>query len=862
MSPAPVTADDLVGSRIRTLAAQAGCEVSESSVWLVVRPPELVLPEHGWKLHVSSRPANLVEAIDLLVPVLLRRRVWFKVAKSPQVLMRINSGNDAPAAVGKAFTIYPAPELLPELGNALVELLAGLTGPRIASDRQLSPSAPVFYRYGPFRASWRADARGIVGAHISGPAGEIFEGLAEPHYRQPEWATDPFSNHPVASANEDCPLLGGKYQLTAGVQRNIRGSVFRAEQLPEGTPVIVKQARAYVGEDQQHFDARLRLRNERRVLCLLDGLEGVPRFLDHLRSGPDELLVTSDLGPASLVQDLTDHGLYSAAGGARSIQRLACRLAAIVAGIHGRGVLIRDLSPKNVVIGDDGPSIVDFGIAAADGIAPPGFTPGYAAPAQSRGGSPTAADDCYALGMTLLFALTGIDPLTVGDDPEWARVRALESLAAFTGDRPVAGIAGLLSPDPDHALRTLADLAPPADLVSQAGQPPQANERVAASGLPRTAEVDADMAAEITAFLVTELVSRVKQILTDPEATGGRADASVHQGLAGVGLQLLHHLEVPDVPDLVAELTQRSATAAATVGLPPGLYVGVTGIRLFLAEAERRGIESVTRQLDQELSATDRTAEPAGADLMVGAAGIGWGHLRLFELSGDRAALDRARRCAQLLIDGPDATLEPEPSAVRAGVDPAAGFAHGRAGTAYLLAALAAVDADFDAPARQLAAEVAAEVPRLVAAAGGVTARPLAASWCQGLAGVASALQGCSHALAQPELSHAAVQASQACVEWVPRLSTVGQCCGMAGVGTMLIGLAPARQSAGQVDGIGLVASQLLRRSSGPPTRPIFETRFGRDDTSWGYGIAGVLAFFRSICTAEPGPRYPVAAFG
>jgi serine/threonine protein kinase len=828
--------------------------VSESSVWLVVRPPKLVLPEHGWKLHVSSRPVNLVEAVDLLVPVLLRRRLLFKVARSPQVLMRINSGNDAPAAVGKAFTIYPAPEELPELGYALVDLLAGLTGPRIASDRQLDPRAPVFYRYGPFTASWRADVRGIVGARISGPAGDIFEGLAQPHYHQPEWATDPFGNPAVAGAGEEYPVLAGKYRLTTGVQRNIRGSVFRAERLPEGTPVIVKQARAYVGEDQQQFDARLRLRNERRVLCLLDGLEGVPRFLDHLRSGPDELLVTSDCGPASLVRELADRGLYSATGGARSVQRLAHQLAAIVAGIHGRGVLIRDLSPKNVVIGHGGPSIVDFGIAAADGITPIGFTPGYAAPAQRRGELPAAADDCYALGMTLLFALTGIDPVTVGDDPEWARVRALETLAAFTGDRPVAGIAGLLSPDPDDALRTLAELAAPVWKSDRAG-------RVAGSGLPRTAEVDADLAADLTTFLVGELVSRAQELVSDPETTAGRPDATVHQGAAGVGLQLLHHLREPDVPELVAELVDRAATAAAAVALPPGLYVGVTGVRVFLAEAERRGIGGGTGQLDPELSATDQTAQPAGTDLMVGAAGIGWGHLRLFELSGDGAALDRARRCAQLLIDGLDVTLEAEPAAVRTGVDPAAGFAHGRAGAAYLLATLAAVDADFDVPARRLAAEVAAEVPRLVAAARGVTARPLAASWCQGLAGVASALQGCSDALAEPELSRAAVQASQVCVDWIPRLSTVGQCCGLAGVGAMLIGLAPARRAAGLTDGLGLVAGQLLRRSSGPPSSPIFETRFGRDDTSWGYGNAGVLAFFRSMRDGEASLRFPVAAF-
>jgi hypothetical protein len=108
-------------------------------------------------------------------------------------------------------------------------------------------------------------------------------------------------------------------------------------------------------------------------------------------------------------------------------------------------------------------------------------------------------------------------------------------------------------------------------------------------------------------------------------------------------------------------------------------------------------------------------------------------------------------------------------------------------------------------------------------------------------------LHFCGEALAIPELTRAAIEASEACLDWAPRMTVVGQCCGLAGVGSMLLNLAPARRTAGRPDGLDVVAGQLLRRSSGPPNQPTFQARFGSHDMSWGYGIAGVLAFYRAF---------------
>ncbi|MEO6701726.1 MAG: hypothetical protein ABI140_02020 [Jatrophihabitantaceae bacterium] len=89
-------------------------------------------------------------------------------------------------------------------------------------------------------------------------------------------------------------------------------------------------------------------------------------------------------------------------------------------------MIMRDLAPKNVIVGDGSVSIVDFGIAAHGEVTIEGATPGYAPASQQRRLAAHETDDCFAL--TLIFALTGSDPVVAGEDPEWSRIRAIESL--------------------------------------------------------------------------------------------------------------------------------------------------------------------------------------------------------------------------------------------------------------------------------------------------------------------------------------------------------------------------------------------------------------------------------------------------
>lgn len=87
---------------------------------------------------------------------------------------------------------------------------------------------------------------------------------------------------------------------------------------------------------------------------------------------------------------------------------LAADVADVLAQVHQRGVVHGDLKPANVLIGDRGPVLIDFGTAtgAADPTVTSWFwgrpvTPWYASPEVLAGGQPTARSDIWSFGVML-----------------------------------------------------------------------------------------------------------------------------------------------------------------------------------------------------------------------------------------------------------------------------------------------------------------------------------------------------------------------------------------------------------------------------------------------------------------------------
>lgn len=854
--------DDLQDFLERAIAERSrfGYRVHSSPTWLAISRDNLTLPEHGWKLHISCRPATFTTLIEKLLPVLLDGGHVFKLARSRQVLARLNDGISSPAEVGKAFTIYPAQQQVRELGLQLAGLLRGDEAPRVLSDRQVDPGAPVYYRYGPFRRTWRTDTGGRMVTLIHGPAGEEFGGLATMRYRQPSWTTDPFTGAAGgAHLTAGDQVVGGRYQIIAGLYESARGNVYRGIDQRDGTKVVVKQARALVDEHDSSGDVRMRLRNERRILTVLAGVGGVPRFIDHFRHGSDEFLVTSDAGPHNLLQDVVSNGRYlppahADASGWRTLDVLGRNLARIMLDAHALGVVLRDVAAKNVVVSGPDVSLIDFGFASHDGLHIPGGTPGFAPARQLRGEPPRDTDDLFALGMTLIYAAHSVLPVTLDGDLDAPRQRALQAISARYGARPsgiIGSIATLLSDDDDAARQAARMLA--------AGDPgeqkPGAGRRVPRR-LPNPPEVSTELAAEITSHLLDDLLSRTDALLTAPQSLEAAHDACIYTGSAGIGLELLHHTSHPGVRERLSALVPFTRRAMISVRLPPGLMTGRTGADVFLALARARGIEGTADYAGPELP--DAGWQPDGADLTAGAAGIGIGHLMLFEITGDPRHRAAARRCVECLIerldDGQLSADSDERGQLleREAVEPSTGRAHGLAGYVDLLLHAAERLDHHDARLRA-AEQVSKLAERAESLAKRVATRysaPISASWCQGLAGIAPVLLHAGDVLQDDALGVLARRLTDVCLDFLPHVSVPVQCCGLVGIGNLFIDLAVPDSSGQYWAAAHATACQLLIRSTGPVGHPVFvKDSFEEYGASWAFGVAGQLAFFRRLAS-------------
>ncbi|WP_455568735.1 class III lanthionine synthetase LanKC N-terminal domain-containing protein [Streptomyces laurentii] len=816
----------------------ADCSVTKGSVWLAVRPDGVLLPEHGWKLHVSSRAADFPDLVEKLLPLLVAEGCAFKLACSQRTLYALNDGHTAPASVGKAFTIYPDPQRVREFGLRLAGELQGYQGPRVLSDRRVLAKAPVYYRYGSFTARRGSSASGASATKILGPVGEEFDGLAGLSYQQPSWVEDPFSGvRTDTDRDRSGTLLDGRYRLVVGIREAAQGNTYRAiDERQDGRRVVVKQARALVAEAVGHNDSRLRLRNERRVLRVLDGVAGVPQFIDHFQYGDDEFLITSDCGPLTLAEDVRRNGPYVPGTQGRSLDRLATELARILVTVHERGVVMRDLSSTNVLIGD-GANIIDFGLASHEGLHLPGWTPGYAPARQVRDEPPRDTDDLFALGMTLLFAASRLQPVSVGGDPELPRIRALQAMSRYLAPSgTMSAIADLLGDDEQAraAVRRIAS--------GDTGRP-------ALLSLPSVPVVTAELAAEVTDNLVGDLLGRMDRVLEASKDTQAAHDVSVYSGSAGIGMELLHHRERSAVEPTVRELTAFTARVASRMSPQPALFSGVTGVDMFLTEAVESGM-SIAGWRGRSLPPPEWSGE--SFDLNDGTAGVGMGHLYFYRVHGDPADLQVARRCARAVLS--EQPLGPPPLPGEA--DVMAGRAHGLAGVVELLVTLAGETGD--AWAREAATDrvrdLAERTRNLIDQAKDPSAEPLIVSWCRGLPGLGQTLLHASTVLDDESLVDLAREAADACVARIPWLSSLGQCCGAAGVGNYLLNLAAVDQSERYRDAAFDLATHLLLRSGGPLAHPRW---FAATDTpdrslSWAKGLSGILAFFRRLADGGP----------
>ncbi|KAB8185079.1 DHA2 family efflux MFS transporter permease subunit [Microbispora catharanthi] len=204
----------------------------------------------------------------------------------------------------------------------------------------------------------------------------------------------------------DDPRQVGLYRLLGLLGEGGQGTVYQGL-APGGEPVAVKLLHArFAGDDRARARFAAELDHARRVAAFCTA-----RVLDADVAGDRPYIVSEFVAGPSLGEVIASGGPVT--GGA--LERLAIATVTALAAIHEAGVVHRDFKPGNVIMGADGPRVIDFGIARAldaTGTMSSAVvgTPAYMAPEQIAGQAVGPAADVFAWACTIAHAATGATP--------------------------------------------------------------------------------------------------------------------------------------------------------------------------------------------------------------------------------------------------------------------------------------------------------------------------------------------------------------------------------------------------------------------------------------------------------------------
>ncbi|NKZ06265.1 serine/threonine-protein kinase [Actinomadura latina] len=198
----------------------------------------------------------------------------------------------------------------------------------------------------------------------------------------------------------------GTYALIGRVGEGGQGTVFLGA-AEDGRQVAIKLLHADLTSDDK---ARARFLRE------LDVAKQVAPFctaqvIDADADGDRPYIVSEYVRGPSLNQHVLDDGPLDGAG----LDRLAVGTATALAAIHQAKIVHRDFKPHNVLLGPDGPRVIDFGVARAISAGTTLTsrvigTPSYMAPEQISGDAVGTPADVFCWAATLVFAATGEPP--------------------------------------------------------------------------------------------------------------------------------------------------------------------------------------------------------------------------------------------------------------------------------------------------------------------------------------------------------------------------------------------------------------------------------------------------------------------
>ncbi|MFF4268287.1 protein kinase [Streptomyces sp. NPDC001536] len=231
--------------------------------------------------------------------------------------------------------------------------------------------------------------------------------------------------------HKDDPKSVGGYKLIDRLGSGGMGVVYWGRSR-SGRDVAVKVVHAQYAQDKVF---RARFRQEIESVRKVSGAFTAP-VVDADPEAVRPWMATQYVPGSSLAERIRDHGALKGT----ELRRLALGLVEALEDIHRAGVVHRDLKPANVLMAEDGPRVIDFGISrAAENHhtltetgqmigTPPFMSPEQFTDARTVG----PASDVFSLAALLVFSATGRGPFDA-DSPYMTAFRVVHEPPGLDG---------------------------------------------------------------------------------------------------------------------------------------------------------------------------------------------------------------------------------------------------------------------------------------------------------------------------------------------------------------------------------------------------------------------------------------------
>lgn len=272
----------------------------------------------------------------------------------------------------------------------------------------------------------------------------------------------------------------GGYYLIRELGRGGSGTVWEASD-EAGTHVALKLLHPSLADTEK---ARARLLREARLVNQIQS-DFVARVLDVEAEASSPFVVTELFRGPTLDDKIRQRPLeyWEAA-------QIGRHLLETLTAVHASGVAHRDLKPSNIILTEDGPVLIDFGIAQGEGDSSLTLTgsitgtPGYVSPELLLSAKPDLpllqAGDWFAWSALLLKSVTGRPPFGTGKPEVILR-------AVLDGDADTTGLATNVENAFLDALAATATERPAPDALLNALENPDHTEEDTLVGLKEEA---------------------------------------------------------------------------------------------------------------------------------------------------------------------------------------------------------------------------------------------------------------------------------------------------------------------------------------------------------------------------------------